>query len=328
MTAAADIARALATRIEALCAALLPNGRREGAEWRCGSIHGEPGHSLAVRLYGAKAGMWKDFATDDAGDALDLVAATLDLTIKDALQWARDWLGGAAPEIRSPAAASDDRADKAAHIEIARQTWRQAVSVAGTPGFRYLRDWRCIDLETVPATIRFHPRLVYGPKREGVTFPGIVCLVQDAAGGFRGIWRIFLDPTTHNKAPVESPRKGLGDIARAAVHLTPAGEEIIICEGVETGLAVLCADPARMCWAGLSATLMRRVVLPAQVRRVVLLEENDRPDALGRRASPDAVRALAQRFLGEGREVRVARPPRQFKDYNDWLMSGRERDAA
>jgi hypothetical protein len=152
--------------------------------------------------------------------------------------------------------------------------------------------------------------------------------VQDANGEFCGVWRIFVDSRTANKAPVDSPRKGLGEIAGGAVHLTAVGEEVVVCEGVETGLAVLCADPARMCWAGLSASLMRRIILPPSVRRVVLLEENDPSDAYGRRASPDAVSALAQRFLAEGRDVRIVRPPAQFNDFNDWLMSGRMRDVA
>jgi hypothetical protein len=167
-----------------------------------------------------------------------------------------------------------------------------------------------------------------GPSATVSPNPGIVCLVQNANGEFCGVWRIFLDPRTADKAPVESPRKGLGEVAGGAVHLTTVGEEVVVCEGVETGLAALSADPARMCWAGLSASLMRRLILPASVRRVVLLEENDLPDAHGRRASPNAVSALAQRFLAEGRDVQIARPPAQFSDFNDWLMDGRMRDVA
>jgi hypothetical protein len=158
--------------------------------------------------------------------------------------------------------------------------------------------------------------------------PALSALVKNASGEFCGVWRIFLDPRTADKAPVDSPRKGLGEIAGGTVHLTAVGEEVVVCEGVETGLAVLCADPARMCWAGLSASLMRRIILPPSVRRVVLLEENDLPDAHGRRASPDAVSALSQRFLAEGRDVRIARPPAQFSDFNDWLMDGRMGDVA
>ena len=63
----------LTERIEPLCRELLPNGRRAGAEWRVGSLHGAPGQYLGVHLVGAKAGTWADFAGDERGDALDLV---------------------------------------------------------------------------------------------------------------------------------------------------------------------------------------------------------------------------------------------------------------
>ena len=66
----------LAQRIDDLVVELLPAGRRDGAEWRCGSVAGEPGQSLGVHLRGAKAGIWADFSSpQDRGDALDLVAA-------------------------------------------------------------------------------------------------------------------------------------------------------------------------------------------------------------------------------------------------------------
>src|SRR5262249_1847983 len=91
---AAPISRALAERIESLCRTLLPNGRRRGSEWRIGSSSGEPGHSLGVRLVGAKTGVWADFATGESGDALDLVAAVLDIPLSEAMRWADTWLGG------------------------------------------------------------------------------------------------------------------------------------------------------------------------------------------------------------------------------------------
>ena len=43
-----EIVAQLTTRADALCHELLPAGHREGAEWRCGSVQGEPGKSLGV----------------------------------------------------------------------------------------------------------------------------------------------------------------------------------------------------------------------------------------------------------------------------------------
>ena len=94
----ADIAGMLARQAPSLAAELLPNGKREGAEWRVGSLRGEPGRSLSVHLFGSRAGVWSDFASGEAGDALDLVAGVLyggdkQAAKRAALAWARSWLG-------------------------------------------------------------------------------------------------------------------------------------------------------------------------------------------------------------------------------------------
>ena len=91
--AASEIAGRLSERIEALCRELLPNGKRVGAEWWCGSVNGEAGQSLGVHLVGEKAGTWADLAGDDRGDALDLVKKVLRLDTRDAIGWAKPWLG-------------------------------------------------------------------------------------------------------------------------------------------------------------------------------------------------------------------------------------------
>src|SRR6516165_10715703 len=95
--------------------------------------------------------------------------------------------------------------DIAIRVDIARRVWREAGSIAGTLGERYLRETRRIDARVLPPTLRFHPSLVYGQKRHGLTFPGIVCSVCSANGDFSGIWRIFLDQNTADKASIPVP---------------------------------------------------------------------------------------------------------------------------
>ena len=86
-----EIVGQLTRNIAALCERLLPNGRRDGAEWRCGSVQGEPGKSLAVHLTGTKSGVWCDFADCSKGDPLDLIQAVLGLDKGEAVLWAKDW---------------------------------------------------------------------------------------------------------------------------------------------------------------------------------------------------------------------------------------------
>jgi hypothetical protein len=72
---AAVNAAALA-RLPDVLTRLLPGGRRVGKEWLAGSLHGDAGDSLRVRLEGERAGRWCDFATGDkGGDPVSLAAA-------------------------------------------------------------------------------------------------------------------------------------------------------------------------------------------------------------------------------------------------------------
>jgi len=97
------IKRMLADRAQSVAEMLLPRGRKEGHEWRAGSVHGEPGQSLGVHLVGAKAGVWNDFAASEGGDLLDLWRAVKGCSLGEALEQARAWLGVSRPEpIRDP----------------------------------------------------------------------------------------------------------------------------------------------------------------------------------------------------------------------------------
>lgn len=93
-----QITRGLASRAQSVAEYLLPNGRREGNEWRVGSIGGEAGKSLGLHLTGDKAGVWADFGSNDKGDLLDLWSAVRRVSLADAIIQAREWLGLARPE--------------------------------------------------------------------------------------------------------------------------------------------------------------------------------------------------------------------------------------
>lgn len=95
---AGELAALLANRVEDVCAYLLPNGKREGSEWRCGDVSGSAGKSLGVRLTGTKAGVWRDFSADEGGDLIGLWMATRGVNLREAMTEAADWLGVKRPE--------------------------------------------------------------------------------------------------------------------------------------------------------------------------------------------------------------------------------------
>ena len=89
--------RGLLDRLEAALEYLFPAGKIRGRQFFIGDVQGTPGKSLVVMLDGEHRGLWKDFATDEGGDAIDLWAAARGLSAKrDFPQVAEEigrWLG-------------------------------------------------------------------------------------------------------------------------------------------------------------------------------------------------------------------------------------------
>jgi 5S rRNA maturation endonuclease (ribonuclease M5) len=92
MSIAHQVSERLKERGLDLARYLLPNGMPKGSEWCVGSIHGEPGLSLKFNI---DKGVWKDFATGQSGDCLDLWDAVRtqgdrSLAMKEAAEWLGD----------------------------------------------------------------------------------------------------------------------------------------------------------------------------------------------------------------------------------------------
>lgn len=90
---ASEIAQLLAKEAATVVPYLLPQGKKASGEWKVGSANGEEGQSMSVRLTGAKAGIWADFATGEKGDILDLWAATRGCSMAEAINEAKQYLG-------------------------------------------------------------------------------------------------------------------------------------------------------------------------------------------------------------------------------------------
>lgn len=135
---ACELAERLGQQAEAVARMLLPNGKRDGAEWRCGSVQGEPGDSLGVHLTGSKAGVWSDFSTGQRGDAIGLWMAVKGVSLADACREAMEYLG-----------ISDDRP---AHVRRQyRKPDREGVHRLSAEHAAWLRDVRKLPDATVTA---------------------------------------------------------------------------------------------------------------------------------------------------------------------------------
>ncbi|HYG35489.1 MAG TPA: hypothetical protein VEC99_11925, partial [Clostridia bacterium] len=88
-----DIEAKLQDRVVDVCEHLLPHGKREGAEWVCGNLDGQPGRSLRVNLAG-KVGLWADFAGDKSGKTLiSLWCSVRSRPFKECIVEAKGFLG-------------------------------------------------------------------------------------------------------------------------------------------------------------------------------------------------------------------------------------------
>jgi putative DNA primase/helicase len=143
----------------------------------------------------------------------------------------------------------------------------------------------------------------------------MVALVEHVERGPTGIHCTYLRPDGNGKADVEKPKVMFGATREGAVRFGAPrpDQELAIGEGLETVLAVhvACKMPA---WAALSARGIQNLVLPAEVSKVLITADHD-ASGTGERAAHDA----AERWLAEGRRVRIAMPPDAGTDFNDVL---------
>lgn len=173
----ADIKQGLKDRIEELCRVLLPDGRRQGRLWVAHNpVTGDYSQSAEFKVpLDRDKGAWIDWRSGDKGDVIRLVEYCRQCDFKDAMMWARDFLGlrsmsGAerqrlAEKARREAARADEQAAarRLERMEIAEKIWlsgRQdgAASAAEAHARAYL-EARGIDLAAIRdrdmATFRF-----------------------------------------------------------------------------------------------------------------------------------------------------------------------------
>jgi hypothetical protein len=202
----------------------------------------------------------------------------------------------------------DAKAEAVKRAAQAERLWREAQPIAGTVAETYLRG-RGITCP-LPPTLRFHPEAWHGPTAK--RFPALVAAVQGA--GLAAVHRTYLRADGSGKAGLEGDDKlMLGATAGGAVRLIDGPGRLVVAEGIESGLSLLCGflDGPATVWAALSTSGLRGLHLPAQPGRLLVAYDGD---AAGREAG----RALANRGHGLGWQVSIL-DPGDGADFNDIL---------
>ncbi len=125
-----------------------------------------------------------------------------------------------------------------------------------------------------------------GPK-----FPAVHSAFRGPAGTVTACHVTFLDPLKPAKAPVEPPKLMRGEASGAVIEIahgrtgrafwqTGIASDLILCEGIETGLSLAIAIPEARVWAGGSITNMGNApVSLACIGRIFLARDNNEGNA-------------------------------------------------
>ena len=201
------------------------------------------------------------------------------------------------------------KAEVAKRATQAKRVWQESLPISGTPAEAYLRGRGITG--PLPRSLRFHPAAWHGPSAK--QYPAMIAAVQGA--GMAAVHRTYLRSDGSGKALIEPEKLMLGSTKGGAVRLAEGSSRLVVVEGIESGLSLLCGllDGPAAVWAGLSTSGMRGLRLPAQPGRLTIACDGDQP---GR----DAAHALAERAHALGWQVSILDPGTE-RDFNDVLTA-------
>jgi len=256
-----------------------------------------------------------------AGDGLDLLMKVHGWSFPEALEFIAGVIGlsldgkvSTSPAkrepTRPPAPAYTEDSPNPKTIKMLNVIRRRAQLDDGTVQ-RYLVSRGLKSAPVNPHYIRLMQEYEPSSKK---TLPCMVCPIRNISGGIVGYHKTYLDHDTGGKAQIDNPKRFTpalydGAYRGCSVWLGRAANKLLICEGIETGLAVreMTGQPV---WCALSASMMKNIILPEHTRTVEIWADNDT-----NQTGQQAAAILAERLRSEGRSVTIYTPP----IVGDWL---------
>lgn len=317
----------------------LSGDRRGDSLWIRNPTRDDHNPSLQIRLKGASAGLWKDQATDDSGDALALICYINKIPTRDAMPIALSLLGISKdnPPPVLPQVHRRNQTMKDDYGEIAENKWakdyfflKAQKEIVGTPVDAYLIG-RGIDvrkLRRIPESLRYHPE-AYSAE-DGKKHPAMVWLYRNKDGLITGAHTTFLEQIggAWKKARLKTAKRMNGTTRYAFISIARgrSGQSlsqpnhdtrVIICEGIETGLSLALAYPDERVIAAGSVSNIKNIRLPPDVTSISIAMDNDGDNAPTLKAYVSAANAFRQ----QGKNVYRLFPKHNFGDFNDWLCA-------
>jgi hypothetical protein len=271
---------------------------------------------MFVRLHDSVkgiAGKWQDSATGEYGDLLDVIRDSLGLIdFADVAEEARHFLSLPHPELQPSSRPSRTPAPSGSS-EAARRLWRMTQPLIGSIAEAYLRGRGIADLRQT-ANLRFHPNCYWRPEDDGPTqtWPAMIAAVTDLDGRITGAHRTWLASDGSGKAPVDPPRKAMGDLLGHAVRFGDAQDVMAAGEGIETILSLRQALPTMPMVSALSAGHLSAIQFPPHLHRLYVVRDNDP-------AGDSARDSLVDRAVDAGIEAITLSP--MMGDFNEDLTT-------
>jgi hypothetical protein len=239
-------------------------------------------------------------------------------TFRESLEAIADYLGltdDSLPIIRKHTARQQPKKDWTDEYRRLESVWNE--SEVNSVHLKTYFKCRGLSVEP-PPTLRFHHALFHYLSKEH--FPAMIARIIKG-NSFVGLHRTFLDSHGHGKAPVSNPKlskKCVESMSGGAIQIfdPKPDKPLVLCEGIETGLAVheFTNWPV---WSCVSSSMLKKVELPERVKSVVICGDKD---CFG--AGEYSSEILAQRLISEGREVKISLPPIGIPENStsvDWL---------
>lgn len=298
----------LAASMGAVAKALLGDPVKEqsrGNDWR----YRRKG-SLSIDI---KKGTWYDYEAAAGGGVLDLIRKERSCSIGEALRWL-EHIG----EHVAPVQPVDDDPRRTSSLrEAAMRIWRETRPLEGTIASMYLTG-RGLSCDS--ADVRFHPNCPFGRDENDRPryVPAMVALVRNPGDRIpMGIHRTEL--TIDGR---KLDRKMLGPCHGGVVMLSnhDADTAVGVCEGIETGLAVIQLGGGPV-WACLSAGSLSAFPMLGGVHRLTIFADNDK-------AGLESAQKLAHRWIGMGIETTIQAPKEKGTDFADALALYRNGEVA
>ena len=250
-------------------------------------------------------GTWYDHESAEGGGTLDLIRKERKCSTGEALRWLEN-IG----EYVAPVRPVEQRERDLSLRDAAQRIWSETRETAGTLAERYLVS-RGLHHGVACPDLRFHPRCPFGKDEGGNQryVPALVALVRNP--GDRSPVGIHRTELSLDGRKVD--RKMLGPCHGGVVMLSSieADSAVGICEGIETGLAVIKLGGGPV-WASLSAGSLGAFPFLGGVNRLTIFADNDE-------AGIAAAQKCAKRWLLSGSAVEIQKPKGAGEDFADAL---------